>query len=63
MPEIDDEQYQRGRCQFKNGASLRAMCEALQAAEAKEGIEESREMSFVLGFVDAAFDKLRGIER
>lgn len=61
MPKIDDEQYKRGRSQFKNGGSLRAMCEALQSAGSD--VDENSEMSFVLGFVDAAFDKLRGIDR
>ncbi len=61
MPNIDDEQYRRGRAQFDYGGSLRAMVAALHVAGSD--VDEDSEMSFALGFVDAAFDRLRGIAR
>lgn len=55
---IDEESYREGRAAFDAGASLRAMTEA-----AREPASEDRAFSALLGFADAALDKLRGIKR
>jgi hypothetical protein len=57
MPKIDAESYSNGRAAFNFGSSLRDTIEKMPDADPDEG------MSAMLGFLDAALDKLRGIER
>jgi hypothetical protein len=63
MPEqeIDEASYQEGRAAFSCGASLRDILEQIFKADTQP--DDVKVMSGALGFVDAAFDKLRGITR
>jgi hypothetical protein len=64
MSEIDDRQYQSGRAAFVAGSRLRDVISVVLAADAEPAEDvDKKSFSLMLGFVDAAFDRLRGIER
>jgi len=60
-PKVLNESYENGRAAFKAGASLRLLIERFAADGGVASEQEA--ISLGLGFLDAAFDKLRGIER
>lgn len=59
--DIDDASYNEGRAAFNAGASVRQIVEAF--AKADTDVSEAKAVSGALGFLDAAFDRLRGITR
>ncbi len=64
MQQISDAHYQQGRQAFNRGASLRDLVQQFVDSRGQETDEgEAELMSFGLGFIDAAFDRLRGIDR
>lgn len=59
--EIDDVEYMRGYAGFKAGGSIRAIIE--RGAAATSEAAEVAAFSAGIGFLDAMFDQLRGINR
>jgi hypothetical protein len=57
MPQFDAAKIDEGRRAFEGGHSLAAVVRDATAMDEEPGL------SFVLGFLSAAIDKLRGIER
>lgn len=59
---IDPVQYQLGKARFKAGGTALEIVKLFHEADAKQNSDDAP-MSFGLGFLDAALDKLRGLER
>lgn len=59
---IVDSAYVEGRAPFADGGSLRQVVERVQSGSVNSEPDDLG-MSFVLGFFDAAFDRLRGRTR
>jgi hypothetical protein len=58
---IDHVEYLRGYSGFKAGGTLRTIVAGVVAADSPR--EEDKAFARVLGFADAFFDQVRGIDR